>query len=170
MWGLQTLLCPRFRRRILAWNVLWRNSFRGFCHQSRRNIILQLLMTWFKPLPVKQISSRRSWPEASGGSTATIQNEGPVIPVEVIWFSTPEGGTAELQQDQNHVDCVFWLGRWRPSRVHPFRPKNYKEYYLNVHGLRDAIQWKWLQLWTPVTGTFITTTCLLMYQVSCRVF
>ena len=36
----------------------WQNSFHGFCYQSRRSIVLQLLMTWFKVLPGNQISSR----------------------------------------------------------------------------------------------------------------
>ena len=40
----QKLLCLRFWCRILAWNVSWPNSFHGFCYQSRRNIVLQLLM------------------------------------------------------------------------------------------------------------------------------
>ena len=38
------LLCPRFWCRILAWNVSWQNSFHSFCYQSRRNIVLQLLI------------------------------------------------------------------------------------------------------------------------------
>ena len=38
------LLCLRFWRRILAWNVLWQNSFHGFCYgwtscKSRMNIL-----------------------------------------------------------------------------------------------------------------------------------
>ena len=48
------------------------NSFCGFCYQSRRNIMLQLLMTWFKPLPMNQISSRMSQPEMNHGSMAAI--------------------------------------------------------------------------------------------------
>ena len=36
--------CPRFWHRFFAWNVLWQNSFHGFCYQSRRNTVLQLLM------------------------------------------------------------------------------------------------------------------------------
>ena len=41
-----------------SWNVLWQNLFCSFCYQSRRNIVLQSLMTWLKPLPMNQISSR----------------------------------------------------------------------------------------------------------------
>ena len=58
--GIPKLLCPRFWCRILTWDVLWHNLVRGFCFQSRRTIGLQLLMTRFKPLPMNQISSRRS--------------------------------------------------------------------------------------------------------------
>ena len=53
--GFQKPLCLRFWRNILAWNMSGQNLFRGFCHQSRRNIVLQLLMTWFKLLPMNQI-------------------------------------------------------------------------------------------------------------------
>ena len=35
------------------------------------------------------------------------RNEGPVISVEVTWFSTPKEGMAKPQQDQDHVNCVF---------------------------------------------------------------
>ena len=37
--GFPKLLCLRFWLRILARNVLWQNSFCGFCYQSRRNIV-----------------------------------------------------------------------------------------------------------------------------------
>ena len=33
--------------------------------------------------------------------------DSPVNPVEVTWFSMPKGGTAKLQQDQDHVNYVF---------------------------------------------------------------
>ena len=42
------------------WNVSWQILICSFCYQSRRNIMQQLLMTWFKPLPMNQISSRMS--------------------------------------------------------------------------------------------------------------
>ena len=48
--GIPRLLCLRFWQRILAWNVWWQNSFCRFYYQSRRNIVLQLLITWLKPL------------------------------------------------------------------------------------------------------------------------
>ena len=73
-------LCLRFWCRILAWNMLWQNLLHSFCYQSRRNIMLQLLMTWFKPLPMTQVSSRRSWLEMKAGSTAVIQKGGPSRP------------------------------------------------------------------------------------------
>ena len=57
----------------LVWNASWQNSFCGFCYWSRRNIVLQLLMTSFKLLPMTQISSRRLSPEMNCGSMATIQ-------------------------------------------------------------------------------------------------
>ena len=58
--GIPKLLCLRFWCRIWAWNVLWQNSFHSFCYQSERNIMQQLLMTWFKLLPMNQISPWRS--------------------------------------------------------------------------------------------------------------
>ena len=46
-----------------------------------------------------------------------------------------------------------------------------KEYYLNVpHWLREPIQQNSRSYGQPVIGSFITTTCLLWHQVSCRVF
>ena len=74
-------------------------------------------------------------------------NEGLVIAKQVTWFSTPEEGTAKVQQDQGHVNCVSD----REGIVHheytpPGQTIN-KEHYLNIlHWLRDAIQPKWLQL------------------------
>ena len=44
IWGFQKLPCPRCWLRILAWNVSWQNWLCGFCYQSRRNIMLQLLL------------------------------------------------------------------------------------------------------------------------------
>ena len=52
------------------------------------------------------------------------RKEGPVVPVEFTWASLPEGIMAKLQQDHNHVNCVFWLGKCCPSRVCPSRPNN----------------------------------------------
>ena len=45
------------------------------------------------------------------GLWVSSRKEGPVVTLEVTWFSTPEEGTARLQQDQDHVNCVFdWEG------------------------------------------------------------
>ena len=43
----------------------WHEMFHSFCYQSRRNIVLQLLVTWFKPM--NQISSKRSYLEMNRG-------------------------------------------------------------------------------------------------------
>ena len=75
-------------------------------------------------------------------------NKGPVIPMEVTWFSTPEEGVAKSQQDQDHVNCVLWLGRCCPSQYTPPGQTINKACYLNVLCcLRDAIWQKQLQLW-----------------------
>ena len=58
--GIPNTTVSEISRRTSAWNMLWQNSSHGFCYQSRRNIVLQLLMTWIKLLPMNQISSRRS--------------------------------------------------------------------------------------------------------------
>ena len=58
--GIPETTVLRFWCGILVWNVSGQNLFCSFCYQSRRNIMLQLPMTWFEPLPVNQISSR-SW-------------------------------------------------------------------------------------------------------------
>ena len=77
------------------------------------------------------------------GSPATVRSrkEGPVVPMEVAWFSTPEEGTAELQEDQDHVNCVF---DWEGVVPHEYTPPGQtisKECCLNVlHWLGDAIQ------------------------------
>ena len=46
--GIPKTTVSKILTRILAWYVFWQNSFHGFCYQSRRNIMLQLLMTWFQ--------------------------------------------------------------------------------------------------------------------------
>ena len=53
-WGIPKTTVSEILR-VLAWIVSWQNSFRSFCYQGRRNIVLQLLMTWFKPLPMNRI-------------------------------------------------------------------------------------------------------------------
>ena len=100
-------------------------------------------------------------------------NEGPVIPMEVTWLSAPEEGTAKSQQDQNHVNCVFWLGRWCPSWVDSTPPGQTinKEYYLNIllqlreeyHGISHSYR----QL---MIDSFAMTSCPLMHHVLCRVY
>ena len=110
--------------RIWTWNVSWQNSFCSFCYQNRRNIVLQLLMTWFKPLPMNQISSSRPNQRWIVGLQLWSGNEGPVVSMDVTWFSTPKEGVAKLQQDQDHLNCVFWLGRGCASWVCPSRTNN----------------------------------------------
>ena len=52
--------------------------------------------------------------------------------MEVTWFSTPEEDAAKWQQDQDHVNCVFyWEGVVHHMYVPPGQIIN-KEYYLNV--------------------------------------
>lgn len=66
---------------------------------------------------------------------------------QVTLFSKPKERMKKLQQDQDHVTCVRWMGSCCPSRVHSSRPNN-KEYYLYVlWRLRDAIWQNRLQLW-----------------------
>ena len=68
--------------------------------------------------------------------------------MEVSWFSTPKKGAAKSQQDQDHVNCVLWLGRCCPSQYTPPGQTINKACYLNVLCcLRDAIWQKQLQLW-----------------------
>ena len=52
--------------------------------------------------------------------------------MEVTWFSTPEEGTAKLQQDQDHVNCVFWLRRCCPPQYTAPGQTMDTEYYLSV--------------------------------------
>ena len=62
----------------------------------------------------------------------------------------PEEDTAKSHQDQDPVNCVFWLEKSCPSwEAVPGQAVN-KEWYLNVLcQLRGTIQgkWKWPQLW-----------------------
>ena len=45
------------------------------------------------------------------GLWVSSRKEGPVVTLEVTWFSTPKEGTARLQQGQDHINCVFdWEG------------------------------------------------------------
>ena len=58
--GIPKTTVSKIWMQYLAWNMLCQNLSHGFCYQSRRNIMLQLLMMWFKLPPMNQISSRRS--------------------------------------------------------------------------------------------------------------
>ena len=61
--------------------------------------------------------------------------------MKVPWFSMPKDGEAKSQQDQDQVNCDFWLERCTGQTIN-------KEFYLNAPcWLRDAIQWKCPQLW-----------------------
>ena len=53
-----------------------------------------------------------------------LGHKSPVIPIGVYWVSMPAEGPAKSQQDQDHVNSVFWLGGYCPSQVHPSRPHN----------------------------------------------
>ena len=61
-WGIPKTTVSEILR-VLAWIVSWQNSFRSFCYQGRRNIVLQLLMTWFKPLPMNRIWQLLAFPK-----------------------------------------------------------------------------------------------------------
>ena len=54
-----------------------------------------------EPAFLKKFSWMQLWPG----------NKGPVVPMEVTWFSTPKEGTAKSQQDQDHISCVFFIGK-----------------------------------------------------------
>ena len=51
------------------------------------------------------------------GDESWSGHKGPVVPMEVTWFSMYGEVTAKLQQDEDHVNCVLWLGRCCPSQV-----------------------------------------------------
>ena len=124
--GDSKIYCVRFWHRILARNMSWQNSFCSFCFQSRRNIVLQVLMTWFKLLPMNQISSRRSKLEMNPGSIAThmIRKWRPSHPKSTRLVLHAQGRHSKSQPDQDHVNCVFWLERCCPSWVCPSGPNN----------------------------------------------
>ena len=88
----------------------------------------------------------------------------------VASFSMPEEGTAKLQQDQDHVYCVFGkvlsimsmtlqAKQLTRSTTSIFFVSWEMQYDENIHSCAQL-----------VIGSFITTTCLLMHHVSCRVF
>ena len=110
----------------VGWNVSGQNLFHGCCCQSRRNIMLQLLMTiqtaTKEPDFLQKVIAGDEW--WAYGYDPWSGNEGPVVPVEVTWSSMPEESMAKSQQDQDHINCVFWLGRCCPSWVHPAKPNN----------------------------------------------
>ena len=55
--------------------------------------------------------------------------------MEISWFSTPEEGVTKLQQDENHVNCVF---HWEGVLYHEYAPPGQttnKKYYVSVLSL-----------------------------------
>lgn len=40
----------------------------------------------------------------NGRSMTMIGNEGPVLPIEVTWFSTPEEGATKSPQNEDHFN------------------------------------------------------------------
>ena len=70
-------------------------------------------------IEMNQISSRNGY-----GCGLWSRNKGQVIPVEVDWLSIPKEGATKSQQDQDHVNCVFWLGTWCSPWVCSCRPNN----------------------------------------------
>ena len=101
-------------------NVSCQNLFCSSCHQSRRNIVLQLLTTWFKTLPITRFPQEALNWRWIVGLQIWSRNEGLM---EVAWRSMPERGRAKSQLDQNHA-VFFWLGRHCPSGVCYYRPNN----------------------------------------------
>ena len=79
---------------------------------------------------------------------AMIQKRRPGLPngSSLVLYS-PEEGLAKLQQDQDHVNCVFDWGVVHHEYAPPDLTIN-KEYYINVlHQLKDAMGQKQPQLW-----------------------
>ena len=75
------------------------------------------------------------------------ENNGPVIPMEVAWLSTPKEVTAKSQQYQDHVNCVFWWGSVVHHEYAALGQTVSKKHYFNVLcWLRNAISQKQPQL------------------------
>ena len=93
-----------------------------------------------------------------------------------VWYKCfkngQEEGTAKSQQPQDHVNYIFWLGRYCPSRTRmPFQAKQLIRSTTSMFFVGWVIQYNkngrsYEQL---VISSFITTTCLLLYHVSWRV-
>ena len=82
------------------------------------------------------------------GSTATcmIWKQGPVIPVEVTWFSMTQRRRGKVTA--RSWPCLLCFFNWEGVEYAPPGQAINKKYYLNVlHRLRDAIWQKWPQLW-----------------------
>ena len=96
-------------------------------------------------------------------------SKGPIIPMEVAWFSTPEEDTAKSQKDQDCVNCVFWLERCCPSCC-PLQAKQLISGTIQCSLLVErSMWWEWLQLWA--TGDWqLHHHNVLMHHISCRVF
>ena len=60
--GIPKMTVSKILAQNLGMKCIVANSFCDFCYQSRRNIVLQLEMSWFKQLPMNWIFSRRSYP------------------------------------------------------------------------------------------------------------
>ena len=100
------------------------------------------------------------------------RNKGSVVPMEVTWFSTPEEGTEMWQQDQDHVNCGFLIGKVLSNTSVPLQAKQLMKSTSSMFFIGWEMQYNenghsYGQL---VIGSFITATCLLMHHISCRVF
>ena len=96
------------------------------------------------------------------------RNKGLGIPMEVSWFSKPKEGAAKSQKDQDHVNCVFWLGRCCLSWVCLSRPISTSSMFFVKWEIQyDENSGSYGQV---VTGSFITTMYPLMHHTLCRVF
>ena len=100
------------------------------------------------------------------------RKEGPVVPMEVSCFSTPEEDAAKLLQDQDHVNSVFLIGKVLSIMSMPLQAKQLirsptSMFFIGWEMQHDENSHSYGQL---VIGSFITTTWLLMHHVSCGVF
>ena len=98
------------------WYVSWEHLFCGFRYQSRSNIVLQLLMTWFKLLPMNQIPQEGHSQRWIVGLWLRSGNKCSVISMEVSWFSSSEEGAAKSQQVQDHINAVWEMQYDRNGR------------------------------------------------------
>ena len=124
--GIPKTMCLRFWCRIFAWNITWKNSF--LASATRAEGILCCNSYWldsnsYQWTRFPQESHNQRW---IVGLWLWSRNEGPIVSVEVTWFSMPEEGMAKLQPDQDHVSCIFWLRRCCASWICSSRPNNKK--------------------------------------------